>query len=252
MPRDRNADRGEIEALPWFQAAFGALYPIVYAHRDDASADGEADFAGDVLGIASGESVLDLACGDGRHLAAFARRGFRAIGVDLSSVLLARARGRGLVVARADVRALPFAAASFDHATCFFTSFGYFETDDENTQVLREAARVLRPRGKFLLDVPDRDALERTLVPSSDFQREGLRMRCERVIDGARVRKKVSISNGRGEEVARFVESVRIYALPELRAILEDAGFSVVREAGSFEGAPVGRGDRYLLASEKR
>lgn len=251
MPRDPSLDRGETEALPWFQAAFGALYPIVYAHRDDASAEGEARFAAEALGMARGQAVLDLACGDGRHLAALALRGLRAFGVDLSSVLLGRARSRGLAVARADLRALPFLSGAFDHATCFFTSFGYFDTDEENVRVLREAARVLRPGGRFLLDVPDRAELERSLVPSSDFQREGFRMRCERVIEGSRVRKKVSIANARGEEVARFVESVRVYALPELRAILDGAGFRVFREAGGFGGAPIGRGDRYLLASER-
>jgi hypothetical protein len=77
-------------------------------------------------------------------------------------------------------------------------------------------------------------------------------MRCERVLDGSRVRKKVSITNTRGEEVARFVESVRVYALPELRSILAGAGFRVLREAGGFDGAPIGGGDRYLLASERR
>ena len=207
------------EPVPWFQAAFGAMYPIVYAHRDDQAAVREVEFARNVLAIGPAERVLDLACGDGRHLAAFSRLGIPAVGVDLSDALLARARVRGLVVVRADLRSLPFRSAAFDHATSFFTSFGYFESEEENLHVLREAARVLRAVGRLLLDVPDRDALERSLVPKSEFQREGMRMQSERRFDRGRVRKSVRVLNGGGEEVARFEESVRIYTLPELEAI---------------------------------
>src|SRR5947208_667361 len=107
---DRDADPADVEAIPWFHAAFGALYPIVYAHRDDAAAEREAAFAKEVLGMLEGDRVVDLACGDGRHLAAFPRIGLRAIGVDLSTTLLALARARRLAVVRADLRALPFRA----------------------------------------------------------------------------------------------------------------------------------------------
>jgi SAM-dependent methyltransferase len=247
---DKPEDSGD-EPVPWFQAAFGAMYPIVYAHRDDEAAAREAEFARNVLAIGPEHRVLDLACGDGRHLAAFSSLGISAVGVDLSDALLARARVRGLIVVRADLRSLPFRSAAFDHATSFFTSFGYFETEEENLHVLREAARVLRGGGRLLLDVPDRDALERGLVPKSEFQREGLRMQCERALERGRVRKRVKVLNGRGEEVARFEESVRIYSLPELEAALDRTGFRPVSNHGGFDGRPVGKGERYLVAAER-
>jgi ubiquinone/menaquinone biosynthesis C-methylase UbiE len=259
--RERRDEPG-IEAVPWFQAAFGALYPIVYSHRDDTAAEREARYAKDALGIAAKDRVLDLACGDGRHLVALARMGAHAVGVDLSTALVTRARVRRakarsdlrqprFSVVRADLRALPFAARSFRHATCFFTSFGYFDTESENLQVLRETARVLDDHGRFLLDVPDRAALEGALVAKDESEREGLRVCCERAIDRGRVRKKVTVTNARGEEVARFEESVRVYTLGELRALLSEAGFRPIREAGAFDGRPIERGDRYIIAAER-
>jgi SAM-dependent methyltransferase len=240
------------EAVPWFQAAFGAVYPIVYGHRDDAAAEREAAFAIEQLGMAPRDRVLDLASGDGRHLVAFVRLGLRPVGVDLSAALVMRARSRqSLAVVRADLRSLPFAEASFAHATCFFTSFGYFEDEDENLRVLREAARVLRPRGRFLLDVPDRDALERGLVARDEVEREGFRVRSQRTIERGRVRKLVTVTNHRGGEVGRFEESVRVYALGELRSLLLAAGLRPGREAGDFDGRPIGSGSRYLVASER-
>ena len=80
---------------PWFVTAFGRDYLAVYAHRDDASARGEADFAVRALGAASGARVLDLGCGAGRHSRALSAHGFEVVGVDLSADLLAAAAGRG-------------------------------------------------------------------------------------------------------------------------------------------------------------
>src|SRR5688572_7275734 len=105
---ERSESAEGTEPVPWFQHAFGALHPVVYAHRDDAAAVREATFAHDLLGIGSAGRLLDLACGDGRHLAAFSRLGLDGVGVDLSDALLDRARARGCRVVRADPRALPF------------------------------------------------------------------------------------------------------------------------------------------------
>ena len=57
--------------------------------------------------------------------------------------------------------------------------------------------------------------------------------------------------NARGEEVARFEESVRVYTLARARGGRSSAGFRAVREAGGFDGRPIGEGDRYLVAAER-
>ena len=103
---------------------------------------------GPLLAAASplgGAALLDVACGPGELLAAAARRGARATGLDRSAPMLAVAARR---VPRArlvegDARALPFADGSFDVVTC---AFGLAHLDDP-VGCLREIARVLRPGG---------------------------------------------------------------------------------------------------------
>ena len=121
----------------------------------------EVEFIAGALAPPPGGEVLDLACGYGRHAIGLARRGFRVTGVDFHAGYLATAAGdaaaAGVTVrwTRADMRELPFERA-FDAAYSYFTSFGYF-SDAENERVLAGVARALRPGGRFLLDVLNRD-----------------------------------------------------------------------------------------------
>ncbi len=122
---------------------------------------GEVDFLESVLALPPGGEALDLACGHGRHAIGLARRGHRMTGVDFNPRYLetaeadARAAGAAVRWVAADMRALPFDRA-FDGAYSYFTSFGYF-SDAENERVLAAVARALRPGGRFLLDVANRD-----------------------------------------------------------------------------------------------
>jgi SAM-dependent methyltransferase len=95
--------------------------------------------------------VLDLGCGLGTEADFLANRGFEAFGVDASTTALkqAGAAHRDIDLIRADVRALPFSASAFDYLIDRGT-FHYLAPEDRVVYA-REAARVLRPGGRFLL-----------------------------------------------------------------------------------------------------
>src|SRR5699024_1650708 len=137
----------------------------LYAHRDEDEAERHVDFVVAHL-PASPRAVLDLACGGGRHTAALRRRGYRALGVDLSLVLLAHSPSLPRVAV--DMRRLPFSDRSFDWVLNFFTSFGYFDDEEENFRVLAEMARTLSPGGGFLLDLLNLDV---TLASLKEYER---------------------------------------------------------------------------------
>ncbi|MBM3290520.1 MAG: class I SAM-dependent methyltransferase, partial [Candidatus Hydrogenedentes bacterium] len=103
----------------WYEHAFGDLYPVVYAHRSVEAAAPEAAFAAEALGLRSGEWLLDLCCGSGRHLAHLSGITPRAVGLDYSRALLRLGRaqlGAAMRAVRGDMRAVPFVNA-FDAVT---------------------------------------------------------------------------------------------------------------------------------------
>jgi SAM-dependent methyltransferase len=98
--------------------------------------------------------VLDVGCGDGRHIAEAALRGCYAVGVDYDPAELHRARQRlgtlGVALVAADASRLPFRDGAFDAAICTET----FEHLPDDVGAMRELSRTLRAGGTLLGAVP--------------------------------------------------------------------------------------------------
>lgn len=117
--------------------------------------------------IPPGARVLDCACGIGTQAIGLARRGYSVVGSDLSpkaasrAVAEATARGMSLPSFAADMRALPFADASFDVVLAADNALPHLLTADDVLAALREMRRVLRPGGRLILSTRDYDAIRR-------------------------------------------------------------------------------------------
>jgi len=109
-----------------------------------------------LLRLEEGNSVLDLPCGYGRHSIALAEMGMNVVGGDINRYFLslaeADARRREVKVdfRLIDMRQIPY-ADEFDAAINMCYSFGFFETDEENLNVLRRFLRALKAGGRFLM-----------------------------------------------------------------------------------------------------
>lgn len=218
----------------------------------------QVDFAVEQLALEPGASVLDVACGRGRHSVELARRGFRVTGVDLSPRSLELARvaaddaGVEVEFRQLDMLELDYDGV-FDAVVNLFTSFGYFQADADNERVLHRIAAALRPGGRFLIDTINTIALARV------FQE-----RDWREFDNGSVlveHRWLDQLKGRGGATWTFIRSdgsrsvldhsLRAYAPWELRAWLERAGLDVERAWGSFDGTELGDGMRTILLARK-
>ncbi len=240
----------------WFRHSFSALYPVLYAHRTVESARKEARFAARCVSLQSGDAVLDLCCGNGRHMATLLETAPNLTGLDYSPDLLRLARhalrDRARLV-RADMRLIPFHAC-FDVVFNFFTSFGYFQTDGENCSVLRGLAGSLRAGGRFFLDYLNPAHVEHTLQPRTERLVRGARVEETRWIDHGRRRvNKITRVFQDGERTAELGESVRLYSEPEMLGMCATSGLEVERIFGDYEGHEAGpEFPRMMLTGHKK
>ncbi len=223
----------------WYHLSFDSLYPVVYAHRTVEAAREDALFSIQETKLTRADRVLDLCCGNGRHMATLVEAADMVVGLDYSSAMLDLARGvlgpKGLLV-RADMRAQPFEEC-FDVVVNYFTSFGYFETEEENLAAVRGLSKALRPGGRFFIDYFNRSYTEQNIEPSSVRFQDGYEIREERWIDLTAHRiNKTTVVLREGVVVSDSGESVRLYSDAEFRALLSAGGLHVERIFGDYMG----------------
>lgn len=227
----------------WFEKSFQEDYLWLYAHRSDREATAQVRTAIRNLPFKPGQKVLDIACGAGRHMLAFARKGAIVTGVDLSTPLLRIAREKfrdsryRAVLRRGDMRHLTY-REKFDGATLWFTSFGYFATIADDQRVLTGMAAALKSGGWFWVDLPNPVFLENNLVPVSKRTSRGPHGPAEvverRIIRGHRVIKTIEVSDAGGHRVYR--ESVRLYRPERIGSMLRRAGLATDGILGDYDG----------------
>jgi SAM-dependent methyltransferase len=211
----------------------------------------EVDFIHDALGLAAGAPVLDLACGIGRHAVGMAAHGYQVTGVDFNPRYLeiaAQGADRAGVRVRwmmGDMRTLQF-DREFEGVYSYFTSFGYYN-DVENDRILGRIAASLRPGGRFLIDMANRDRVlthpqQRTWTPREDggllMEEVSLDLVTSRVTS-----RQILIQPQSGSRVVKEFD-LRVYTCAELSALLDRHGLKV-REAW---GGP----DRSVYSTESR
>jgi SAM-dependent methyltransferase len=220
--------------MTWYREWFGEEYLELYAHRDEHEARQQVVFFREHFGDVDGV-ILDLACGMGRHLTELNGAGFDAVGCDLSFTLLRAGIDEygAIPVARADMRLLPFCSGSFAGLVNFFTSFGYFATEEENLSVVHEMARVLRPGGVFLFDYLNVDRELDKLVERETRDTPSGRVDIERWFDprDRSFNKRITIGQ------KRYLERVRGYDLDEISTMFTSSGLSIRQVFGDFHGA---------------
>lgn len=203
----------------------------------------EVDAALALLGVAPPASVLDLACGPGRHVVELARRGYEVTGVDVSAAFLDVARtacseeGVSPELVREDMRAFRRPGA-FDAVLNMSTSFGYFDDPDDDAAVLRNAHASLRPGGALLMELVGKEVV----ALAHDGRRwtedgDALLLTEQHVRPGwTWVDNRMTlISRGERSDVTL---SHRLYSGAELTHLLVECGFREVRLFGGLGGTP--------------
>lgn len=244
------------DPTPWwrnyFDDVFFRLHDPLFT---EAASRTEVAAMRELLALPHGARILDVPCGWGRHTALFAEAGLQSFGADLSTDLLARAepgqRPRHAHYAAADVRALPFADASFDAVMNVFTSLGLFLDDAEDVRTLAEARRVLRPDGALLLESMHRDEVIAAYAERDRWRLpDGTEIRVRRRFDPVSgiSRERWRWRSGDGAEQGEKRHSLRLRTATEVDRLLRTAGFVHIDYFGDWDGRPLTRMSERLIA----
>lgn len=194
--------------------------------------------------------ILDVPCGYGRHAIELARRGFRVVGVDINSALLARAKEQreqmekptDVTFLQRDMRTLPY-REKFDAVVNMFFSFGFFEEEAENEQAIRHFAAALKPGGKLLIhtDVNVPRIREGTYkLHEVRTLKNGKKLEIQERYDPQRKRLRGTwaVIGPSGVRTVSPEYSVRVYTAEEYGALCRAVGLRDVRFHGDWDGTP--------------
>lgn len=244
----------------WFEEIFDDDYLHTLPFMTPQQTEREVGFLLEALQLPQGGRVLDIGCGYGRHAMEIAARGYKTVGLDLSLPLLIRATdaarrvGVNVDFVHGDMRDMTF-DGEFDAAYSFFTTFGYFD-DDTNRRVAVGICKALRPGGRLVLDLINRDYLIGDLPTRVWWQGDGCVV-LEEVdfnyfTSRLQVQRQIIIEDGRQLEQEI---SIRAYSLHEIGKVLHHAGFRVIEVSGGLDlrGRFYGNESRQLLVvAEKK
>jgi SAM-dependent methyltransferase len=243
------------KAPPWLRP-FGDDYRLIdLDSRPAAEAAGQVRCLERALDLHPGDAVLDIACATGRHSVLLAKHGYRVTGLDMNKDYLGVAEARA-AAAGAPIRTVPgdmrllsqLFTADFDAAFIMYSSFGYFPVHSDNVKVIAGVRDALKPGGRFLLDVINRDWFVRNYRSSDyvqpgdcfitrDFQVTGEQVLLhENVFRPAESVMSWSVLTADSDPL--FTVTYRMYSVHEIMAIMAEAGLRVSHVLGGYDAEP--------------
>jgi len=235
----------------WWDDFFPAFRPF-FGLLSQKQTNAQARYIIKKLNLKPGRKFLDCPCGIGRISLPLAKKGIRVTGVDITQSYLdelskkAKQRGLRIDVARADMRRINY-DSEFDAGGNLWTSFGFFEKDSDNRLVVKKMYQALKPGGKFMLHVINRDWIMANYTSRGWQEIAGIKSVEKRYFDY-----RTSINYGtwnfikEGNEKS-FDVAIRMYSFHELIAMFGSVGFTDIEGFGSVKDEPIDRSRQMMF-----
>ena len=242
--------------MTWFKDWFNSpYYHQLYFNRDDNEAAAFIDKLIKYLKPLPDSSMLDVACGKGRHSIQLANKDFDVTGIDLSDDSINEAlqsQTDKLHFYKHDMR-LPFWINYFDYAFNFFTSFGYFKTRREHDNAIRTIAQAVKKDGFFVMDFLNVHYAEDHLIHQSEKEIDGINFIITKWYDETHFYKKVIVEDEALQEPLIYTEKVAKFSLGDFTEMFAYQGLQIQEVFGDyvFSNYDVKKSPRMLMIAKK-
>ncbi len=242
--------------MEWFEKWFDTpYYHMLYHQRDEQEASAFIEKLMEHLNPVPGSSILDVACGRGRHSLSLSRLGYQVTGIDLSGQSIKEAKSlesASLEFFTHDMRQ-PFRINYYDYAFNFFTSFGYFNLRREHDAAIRTIARSLHLYGTLVIDYLNVHYAEAHLVPESDIEVADYNFHITKWMDETHFYKKIEVEHDSFTEPHIFTEKVAKFSLGDFTDMLAYEGMQISEVFGDYSLGPyhVRKAPRMIMIAKK-
>lgn len=231
--------------MSWFKEWFNTpYYHILYKDRDFVEAENFIRNLTQDLQLSKDSKIIDLACGKGRHSVFLQQLGYEVLGVDLSEESIEHNKQfetsanetPKLTFEVHDMRNELYPNVSSEKVNAvfnLFTSFGYFDDDEDDRKVFSSVKNVLQINGIFVLDFLNEKFVKNTLVDETTVTKDGIDFLIKKRIEEKHVIKDIFFED-KGESFHYF-EKVKLHTLEEIKNIAESFGFEAVKIWGNYQ-----------------
>ncbi len=246
------------QSQPWYETVFEEFRPL-FGLVSKQTTDAQVRYIMRKLNIKRGSRFLDCPCGIGRISLPLAKRGVRVTGVDLTESYLEEAARKAkqarlpIKLVHSDMRRVNF-RNEFDAVGNLWTSFGYFEKESDNVLTLKKLYQALKPGGRFVMQVINRDWIMVHYATRGWEEAGGVISIENRSFDFA-----TSINHGeqrflRDGKLYTHQVNLRMYSYHELLSMFRKVGFIDVDGYGSLKEDPITRHarDMWLFATKPK
>ena len=238
----------------WFEAWFDSpYYHILYANRSAAEAKNFIAALVDKFKIPATSQILDIACGKGRHSQTLAAHNLNVTGIDLSHNSIAYAKqfeSDHLHFEVWDMRQT-YKASYFDYAFNLFSSFGYFEDDEQDLVSVKAFAANLKNGGTLILDYMNTECIVKLLKNREIVQRGDIQFHIQKKVEKGFIKKQIEFLVDGVDQT--FTEQLKIINLYRFKEMFTEAGLEIKHTYGDYDLNPFDPGSsmRLILVATK-
>jgi SAM-dependent methyltransferase len=228
---DSTAKNSENWFSTWFDSPY---YHILYKNRNEEEAQVFMDNVTHYLNMPENGTILDLACGKGRHSIYLNKLGYQVTGVDLSENSIAIANessNESLRFKTHDMRE-PM-NKTYDAVFNLFTSFGYFDTYEDNIKTLKAIKDSINEYGFGVIDFFNADFIIENLVAEETKEIDGITFNIKRFVENKKIIKEIRFED-KGETY-NFTEKVSAFTLSDFESMMEEADIFLLEIFGDYK-----------------
>ena len=241
-------------AKQWFHDWFNSpYYHILYSNRNQTEAENFIDELCNYLKPSPNIFALDVACGRGRHATYLSKKGLDVTGIDLSVCSIQYARKfetKSLRFFVHDMRGLYY-KAKFDLVFNLFTSFGYFNTEQQHVNALLCMNRSLKKDGLIIMDYFNVHKVLPAIIPYTVKTVDGIIFHIHKKVTNKNIIKTINFEDK--SKAFEFKEIVKAFTLADFELLFKNSGFKLMKCFGNYclEEFDSSASDRLIMICKK-